>query len=485
MSPKSTSPLLAVLLVTSSSRGATLSFRYPQRPSVEKRFSRVKYLVASAEDEEKYGRPNSNAWEQDEMDEDSEEYSDSTDDEDEDSSDSDETSFSGSDDQHLDGTSDYDRALSYKWDEQRLHYDGTSSAGGTGATREAHFASEQIKRRLRAYQQYLGYDSGILASMLAPKRELCHQKFELVIDDLAFVGHPVCVGEEGIWDPEAEQSLRARGRDPTKKGEVPGYTIDEEENYDKDVSPTAMTLFHLVLVLDRPDPSPSTVSLDLTSWLQVFYDNIAFKMTAALFAEQVRCEYVSHETEKLVALRDRCMDDGTYNIIDCLRHTEICLGQSYKTFLTQALLVSSLACSLKEVFMSIALSSNAFVVINDSFDVHLQLPRMLQDPGRLAQLSDVEAPIDLNDAIFHKEGRLMHTQTDELMFEQWNRTTGPYLLPWKTLLLLHDDRKDSHAQRGDDNESGSNAANVDDSGIEVWAKKFTSLLIPTLEGIPT
>ena len=76
-------------------------------------------------------------------------------------------------------------------------------------------------------------------------------------------------------------------------------------------------------------------------------------------------------------------------------------------------------------------------------------------------------------------------KADELMFEQWNRTTGPYLLPWKTLLLLHDDRKDSHAQRGDDNESGSNAANVDDSGIEVWAKKFTSLLIPTLEGIPT
>lgn len=550
------SPLLAVILVTSSSRGASISFRYPKKPVLEKRYSRVKYLVASADEEaantsagRKTGRggnlgparaqdgyppdrgedvsragPSSvgtPVWEQDEMDdgldqsasdlsEDLDDYSDSA------SDDSSVSEYAGAADdstQQFSGGRDVDDEGALSTSEvtdpddgldvmtssrrdinqqQQHQYETASSAAGTATTREtsAQAAAEQARRKLRAYQQYLGYDTEILASMLAPKRELCHQKFELVIDDLAFVGHPVCVDNDGLWDPELERAQSGRGRDTSRRADVQGYHIGEsrEDGVDDTTrnggrihsvahkgTAAPMTLFHLVLVLDRPDPSPYIPTLDLTSWLQIFYDNIAFKMTAALFAEEVRCGYVSRESDKLGALRDRCMDDR----------------QSYSSFLTQALLVSSLARSLQQVHSSISVSSHAFVAINDSIDAHLQLPKMLQDPARMAHIADVEAPIDIIDPVFQRQGSALGPLTSEdVLFEEWHRTTGPFLLPWKTLLLLHEDQKSRHgaAFGGLDIEEDDDPSEILDPaehGIEAWAKRFTSLLKPTLEGAPT
>lgn len=288
MGQRTPSPLLAVLLVTSSSRGATLAFQYPRRPKVEKRYSQVRYHVGE-EDKDRL------RLHEDEMEDEFESDVELSDDEDE----TEDTDSDASEPEMSE--SDWDASQS------RRELDVASSTGGTGnGIKNGAAATDQQTRRMKAYQQYLGYDTDILASILAPKRELCHRKFELVIDDLAFVGHPVCVDKDGHWDAEAQQ--QARGR---KRGDEEGYTISDTypESADKSTK-AAMTLFHLVLVLDRPDPSPHLPSVDLTSWLQMFYDNIAFKTTAALFAEEVRCEYVTQESEKLSVLRDRCMDDG-------------------------------------------------------------------------------------------------------------------------------------------------------------------------------
>lgn len=478
MAPRLASPLLAVLLVTSSSRGSTLSFRYPRRPMLEKRYSKVRYLVAANEQEGVSGGAELDAegLVEDEM---AEEYdAGSTLSEDlEDSlssgSNSSEEGETGGDID--DESSETDGVTSSRRDDPEV----ASSAGGTAATHEAATstaAAEHARRRQRAYQQYLGYDCDILASLLAPKRELCHQKFELVIDDLAFVGHPVCVDKEGRWDPEADSDRR--GRNTARKAEVSGYDIGSPA--EKAAMPqssssgrpqsnsTPMTLFHFVLVLDRPDPSPDLPALDLTSWLQIFYDNIAFKMTAALFTEEVRCGYVSRECEKISQLRERCMDDG----------------QSYSNFLTHAIHVSSLARSLHQVHSSISLSSNAFVTINESIDAHLQLPPMLHDPARMMKMADVETPVDVNDAIFTGKNNagLQPIDADQVMYEEWNRTTGPFLLPWKTLLLLHNHDDGEHREGSQDS---SDIVGPGDKGIEEWARRFTSLLKPTLDGIPT
>lgn len=323
MAPRTPSPLLSVLLVTSSSRGSVITFQYPRRPKIEKRYSRVRYHI----DEEDNDKDDQQfRLHEDEMDEEFEGEVELSDDEDE----TEESESDASDGQDLDEErSEYEAGLS------RREIEVASSAGGTGnGGKESAAASNQRAKRLKAYQQYLGYDTQLLASILAPKRELCHRKFELVIDDLAFIGHPVCVDKNGNWDPDSQHQQQGRGRDQKKRGEVGGYTIGspppEEQTAKKtqdSSSQSPMTMFHFVLVLDRPDPSPHLPLLDLTSWLQIFYDNIAFKMTAALFAEEIRYEYVTKESEKLGVLRDRCMDDGEpklwYNVLNFAEFSEL------------------------------------------------------------------------------------------------------------------------------------------------------------------
>ncbi|MCO5565865.1 hypothetical protein L7F22_019540 [Adiantum nelumboides] len=508
MTPQLSSPLLAVLLVTSSSRGPSLNFRFPRRPRLEKRYSKVRYLVAKHESQKdsepssrrQSRRSSSNViskdhaggvdLQDDEMNDDFDAGSALSEDFDEGSISDSSSSEEEGDGVDLDGTTDDDNHSNFDpvpvSSTRKEDIEVASSVGGTSAaTKEAAAtveAAEHARRRKRAYEQYLGYDCETLASLLAPKRELCHQKFELVIDDLAFVGHPVCVGKDGKWDPEGTSSdEESRGRDNTRRGSASGYRIEspnqsnthaESSSHSKVANP--MTLFHFVLVLDRPDPSPDLPALDLTSWLQIFYDNIAFKMTAALFAEEIRCQYVSQECDKIGALRERCMDDG----------------QSYSSFLTHANHTSSLAKSIQQVYSSISLSSNAFVTVNESIEAHLQLPPMLHEPSKMMKMADIETPIDINDAIFTnataiKDGLILPSRpinADQLMHEEWSRTTGPFLLPWKTLLLLREHHENG---RPDDPDDASELSAFADKGIEAWARKFTTLMKPTLDGVPT
>lgn len=44
-------------------------------------------------------------------------------------------------------------------------------------------------------KSFLGFPDPVLASLLSPSQELCDQPFELVLDHLAFVGHPVWLGD--------------------------------------------------------------------------------------------------------------------------------------------------------------------------------------------------------------------------------------------------------------------------------------------------
>ena len=41
------------------------------------------------------------------------------------------------------------------------------------------------------------YSDKILANILTPREKLCGKKFELRIDDVLFVGHPMLVTQEG------------------------------------------------------------------------------------------------------------------------------------------------------------------------------------------------------------------------------------------------------------------------------------------------
>ncbi|CAO1616327.1 unnamed protein product [Sympodiomycopsis kandeliae] len=391
---------------------------------------------------------------------------------------------------------------------------GANGAGRESGNRSAADRANSPSRRARnakAFSHYLGYPTDFLAELLAPKEEMCNRRFELVVDDLAFVGHPVLRHlphndddqdeDDGYTyhtkESDDEENRGRRGRD----GVAPPATIPPKQARAKKTP--RVTMFHLVFVLQPPDPSYATPTLDLTTWLGFWYDNASFKMTAALWAEERRCEYVSQEASLLSKLWGEVEGNSG-------------AGPSYSLHLSRLLLLSTLAKTLRNMFRSLINPPRhraPFVTLNDSLDIHLQLPPLLVDPSRMVKsLLELGPSIEADDAdlwegaiggvagVAGGGGSAIASALDE-----WTKTTGPPLFPWKTLLLLHDpgarqkryrsfggqvveiesDDEDNGADGQEDFDAELGEAGLADAGIELWARKFTSLLKPTLQGIPT
>ncbi|KAJ9479479.1 Nitrogen permease regulator 3 [Pseudozyma hubeiensis] len=584
-----TEPLLGVILATSSSRGDQIVFRWPNNPKLSKRYSKVKYFTDARpsqvkrnqlddeldpvrqkakwdhhdeDDDDNANRQSDDAGQSDTPSSSDVEDSDGTmADEDENRSVRDRAETVASHGRSKIGAAtsasrsksktrrpllsmeeathsvrSHDRQTGAHKDATDAHDKAPDSDAGTSKELSPEEKAKREERAARAYKTYLGYDIDILASILNPRTALAHQKFELVVDDLAFLGHPVAAHPESGWDEEggephqtdsdaqgdkstAQSQQRGRSglrkeirpfdlpdggdgshdetQDSTSNGVKSRHAsrtrVEKPDDASASRSKAPLTQFHLVLVLDRPDPSTALPTMDLSAWLQLFYDNIVFKMTAALFAEQQRVDYVGRETEKLLALRERCMDDG----------------QAYAAYAAQCLGISSLARCIRDLYKCISTSSDAFLTVNDSIEVHTQLPPILQDPTNLHKMVDIETELDSNDPIFLSGGgfagrgkenaqedgtggtydRLLAMTPAQLSFEEWCRTTGPYLLPWKTLLLLHDQVDDgitppvmaSSGPAGLASPGGGAVQPHDgDGGFERLTRNFKSLFVPSL-----
>ncbi len=166
------------------------------------------------------------------------------------------------------------------------------------------------------YDHLFGYQVDFLASLLVPHRSMCHQKFELLVDDLAFVGHPVCTDKDGKWRFKQEKpESGSRGRE-SKSSPSPAKPSKKEREESEASSLTELPTeegwlqtFHLVFVLDLPDPS-SSASGNLSKYFDVVYEQVAFTTTAVLFQEQVRSNFVEEECNKLGILRELSLHEG-------------------------------------------------------------------------------------------------------------------------------------------------------------------------------
>ncbi|QRW12952.1 cutinase [Ceratobasidium sp. AG-Ba] len=450
-----------------------------------------------------------------------------------------------------------------------------------------------------AYTKLLGYRAAFLADILSPKRSLCHQKFELVVDELAFLGHPVHTGPDGGWGweelyrsraasvvergpekannergigadrvvdqgtpyvqrsgsfaehaglfverpelsessasmsssvlsmgtPRPSQSLtslsEARGRMPTRPPfdlrmsssdympspspavtssssatplsgassesstipqapgahrplpHVPSHSNSvSHPDSDADSAPQ-ITSFHLVLVLDRLDPR-SVSARDLHKYNDVFYQQIAFKMTAVMHYEQGRSGWVARASDKLIALRDECMERDVPFFDYCDRATS----------------TSPLAAAIRNVFESVTRGAVAHIQINH-VPLDIQLP-----PHHLSMLGGgTSTPEDGVDPDADLEHGHPNTSGDVEFEEEAGRAEDarrfgwwlPRLLPWKGLLLLEDAGPGTgvemivrmHSGRTGGSTSGTT---VDDEGLadEDMFRKFLSNIDPTV-----
>jgi nitrogen permease regulator 3-like protein len=149
----------------------------------------------------------------------------------------------------------------------------------------------------------LGYKTKLLAEHVFHfDRNLCNQRFELILEELLFLAHPVCIGDDGTWQWEQlysdpKQKKEERGGDRSAVGSDPVLADPQNE--------ASLKSFHFILVLDRPDP-PLGGNANLTRFVDVYYEQLAIKMTAALHYEQSRDGYVERETDLLVDLMENC-----------------------------------------------------------------------------------------------------------------------------------------------------------------------------------
>ncbi|KAI0822505.1 nitrogen permease regulator of amino acid transport activity 3-domain-containing protein [Trametes gibbosa] len=312
--------------------------------------------------------------------------------------------------------------------------DGTRNASATPARGGSGSAGGAVGGGADEYGTLLGYSGEFLAQVLCPQDSMCHQKFELIVDDLAFVGHPVCAADaNGGWvfpQDAAPARTAERGRG-SKKGQSPspppplreepqrlltperqsvhGPRIQTQAKSKAGDSDAGMQTFHFVVVLDLPDPS-SSASGNIAKYFDTIYEQVAFNVTAVLYQEQVLNRYVEAQSELLSSLREDFANRG----------------ESFADFMYEALTVSTIAPMMKTLYESIKANTIARVMIND-------LPLELQLPPYLDTLLHPDEEVEAEEERDDEYGE-PNAWGPELSFA-WRL---PALTPWKALLRLDD-----------------------------------------------
>ncbi|THV03173.1 hypothetical protein K435DRAFT_775063 [Dendrothele bispora CBS 962.96] len=392
--------LLAILLVDSSAKGSGLVFRWPPHPASPPRLRRAipaNVSFVHTDNPWKSSQPSHSSIKQ--------------------------LGFSLRD-------FNYPLDPAYRWERQSASgardrsssytHPGSHPSSGRNSPTKADFANPEIRGD---HDTIFGYSSEFLAGILCPHRSMCHQKFQLVVDDLAFIGHPVCADADGTWRFRQDTNkASSRGRESRNSYGTQNHE-DDLSNASRSPSnekvaasqSTWLHTFHFVMVLDLPDPS-SSASGNVSKYFDVIYEQIAFTMAAVLFQEQVQSNFVELECDLLGTLKDECIRKGT----------------SFTDFSDQALQVSSIAPAMKALYDAIKTKTIAYISVHD-------LPLELQLPPYLDLLLHSEED--------HESGLFNSGYEEET--ESWGPEMSfgwrlPSLVPWKSLLLLDNDVNDEN-----------------------------------------
>ncbi|KAG1450521.1 hypothetical protein G6F56_008325 [Rhizopus delemar] len=289
-------------------------------------------------------------------------------------------------------------------------------------------------------------DVSFLADALAPKLPLCDRKFQLCIDDLTFVGHPVSLSSPQAESDNKEQedgnqefnssplspptpsspSANNEQNDNQSVSSVSSYRnengISDNEDSDRnsinslteghngdnptDTSPGSihMTLFHVVFVMSPPD-------LELNAQIETLYKHVILKYSSALRYEQLRCGYVQEEIEKVLALKEEAYNKGT----------------PYNQVMGEIIQESSLARDIRQIYTAVSSNRAAHVIINDFIDLSLQIPVL-----GTHKINEKNSPED------SFRPPTTSSLVDIYAVTGYAYDNYPILCPYHTLLLLED-----------------------------------------------
>lgn len=227
------------------------------------------------------------------------------------------------------------------------------SEKGTGRDRAGSVAGNQDgKEEEDEWEHVLGYPTDGLAKLLCPPRQAGKKRFEVMIDDVVFLGYPVFAKEDGAWmkkrrkkdkeeDSEDEDYSNANNKSnrhgpnggellgqnitlspmtgPQKDGTIEQKLGDMSLDGSNDISKSYssqggvsepgseaksassngdrddLTMFNVIFIMNPP-------ALEYHLRVQEMYENVAKKLAKALRIEQARSGYVWKEAKKITSL---------------------------------------------------------------------------------------------------------------------------------------------------------------------------------------
>lgn len=130
--------------------------------------------------------------------------------------------------------------------------------------------------------QILGFEPEQLSEMLCPPRDMCNRRFEIMLENVVFLGLPVHVSGDGSW-----RSNKRKHKHSTKHDSESGKK--EENRLSGENSDNSMSMFHLVFVMNPPEIERN-YRID-----EMFYYVIS-KLSLVLRYEQLKHDYVWSQT---------------------------------------------------------------------------------------------------------------------------------------------------------------------------------------------
>jgi hypothetical protein len=261
-------------------------------------------------------------------------------------------------------------------------------------------------------EKVLGYDVGSLERLLSPGRWCGKKKFEICLDGVTFVGLPIFAKEDGSWAARDEPSMaKVPSIVPTLRKNDSGENLEDESSQQSPIKSLSSSVAGITITVPdtpaqqnlsasykhAPDSfdshgiaslgtsmgSASTTSGAVAEQMTMFhvvfaltsdsklrtadlYEHVAKKLSKALKFCQKRSNYVSIESRKLLAVKQR--------------------GRAEKTptasLWTQMVSHSELAWALQEVYTRISVEDIAGIRL-DGMEMSLQVPPQ-QRPDDLA-----------------------------------------------------------------------------------------------------
>lgn len=265
-----------------------------------------------------------------------------------------------------------------------------SGSGGSSGWKRRHL---RRRKRIHKVKKLFGFDLDFLADIVCPPKALCNNRFELTVEDTAFLGLPIHIGEDGNWRPthhhhrhhhggqkgEAGRSRSKRSRsslgsqaegldseesgldekneDANREDLEAGVSEDgrrskdaDQGGQDEDEDDCPMYLFNLVFVMNPPVDEYNYRTDEM-------YYYVISRLTLLLRYEQQKSNYVWKESSDITRLKEEAMS----------------LGLSVKKQWNYIVEKSSLARVIKQTYMAMKNSEIVNVEINGKFN-SFQIP---------------------------------------------------------------------------------------------------------------